>query len=102
MGPRRDWRGYQCGIPYDLSALAASMGPRRDWRGYNLLLRGSPQGECASMGPRRDWRGYSELLFPQGLELVELQWGHAVIGVDTMPWRTRPCLLHRRFNGATP
>ena len=37
---------------------------------------------AASMGPRRDWRGYRQrgTRFHAG---EKLQWGHAVIGVDT-------------------
>ena len=59
------------------------MGPRRDWRGYNdRLARAARARRRASMGPRRDWRGYhnpEEIPTP----VEELQWGHAVIGVDT-------------------
>ena len=34
------------------------------------------------MGPRRDWRGYDNEA-DAILEAMALQWGHAVIGVDT-------------------
>ena len=36
------------------------------------------------MGPRRDWRGYSQAGRGEGWPST-LQWGHAVIGVDTGP-----------------
>ena len=42
---------------------------------------------AASMGPRRDWRGYLLSVGLDGEILESLQWGHAVIGVDTRPRR---------------
>ena len=62
------------------------MGPRRDWRGYIVGLIEFGVIFDASMGPRRDWRGYN-CIMTKSLASVSLQWGHAVIGVDTM---TRP------------
>ena len=149
MGPRRDWRGYlanaiekvaqqklQWGhavIGVDTSRApgagsrmeSASMGPRRDWRGYDQDAGAGAWSVAASMGPRRDWRGYrapyptniatgsplqwghAVIGVDTGLSvLVEcketgLQWGHAVIGVDTVhsPTTVPPV---RCFNGATP
>ena len=77
------------------------------------------------MGPRRDWRGYEDETGPDRPGSVALQWGHAVIGVDTLKslrgifeaallqWghavigvdtRRRPIALTTplSFNGATP
>ena len=59
------------------------MGPRRDWRGYAALRNLHAKVEQASMGPRRDWRGYQAARDP-GEGPGRLQWGHAVIGVDTV------------------
>ena len=35
------------------------------------------------MGPRRDWRGYDNGRAALRRRAWKLQWGHAVIGVDT-------------------
>ena len=84
-----------------------------------------PQADQASMGPRRDWRGYSVFVVGDGTDglllqwghavigvdtpgrlgrepmLAQLQWGHAVIGVDTS-WPFRIARILACFNGATP
>ena len=51
-------------------------------------LQGAPLS-TASMGPRRDWRGYAEVQTKAWLG-SELQWGHAVIGVDTSSAKPSP------------
>ena len=84
MGPRRDWRGYEVlVVSFRQASLAASMGPRRDWRGYYLSVYALILAAEASMGPRRDWRGYVGALKGADAKGQALQWGHAVIGVDT-------------------
>ena len=86
MGPRRDWRGYACADDAPVQDATASMGPRRDWRGYH------ESGACSEAGDRLQWGhaviGVDTITHgPDGPGMNWLQWGHAVIGVDTLTVR---------------
>ena len=48
------------------------------------------------MGPRRDWRGYVAGFGPDQRGIHPLQWGHAVIGVDTGLCR-EPAMVARQL-----
>ena len=60
----------------------ASMGPRRDWRGYNIVIHGLTKSLGLQWGHAVIGVDTNDPRIPSRARRT-LQWGHAVIGVDT-------------------
>ena len=83
MGPRFCKRGNGCPGGGPVGGFRASMGPRFCKRGNGCPGGGPVGGFRASMGPRFCKRGNLTVYADGTPRVVELQWGHAFVSVET-------------------
>ena len=82
MGPRLGWRGdapaRECPEPLEMT----SMGPRLGWRGDRVHLSGAPRHDELQWGHALVGVETSST-YPGIIRIYVLQWGHALVGVET-------------------
>ncbi len=83
MGPRSFKRGNEATSDREETSSVASMGPRSFKRGNKWNGDRQTAELDASMGPRSFKRGNNEDELERLAQRAELQWGHALLSVET-------------------